>query len=794
MPNQLSIPFKKTYAIELRQAVREHILKHHTDTHPDAFRWDINRWETLRKDGVGGVVHVDRVKAAISYHAQLVFVLTKLPPDIGLEIPYAPVFDSSALPINLSNLAYERSAVLFNLAALYSQLAASADRSTPQGLKQAIAYYQNAAGTLNYLASASVPQLRSSITPDDMPLELTEAFLASLEFLMLAQAQECVWQRAVMDNLKNGLIAKLAGRVASLYGSSLTKVKEASPSIRHVFPSHWLAHLETKQLHFEAAAQYRKSVDDLEANRYGEEIARLNQALLTAKKGYDTARRGGVASAVLHDIKSLLDNVQKSTSRAERDNDLIYHQEVPSLSALPPLQEVSVAQPVVPAGLADPKAAIGNDAVIFGDLLGWGAKVAIDIYKDRRETLIKEEVVDKAQQLNDTADKTLEKLNLPAALEALERPIGLPPSLLKKAEEVRLEEGPERVEASVENVRKLAKRNMDILNEAMDILDQEAEEDESFRTEHAVERLPSHEANVELTSKEERYRKILQQAADSDDLVRRKWAEWEKSIGQLVLSEAELEAIVPSSTLTLAQRSSRPGATATQTHARTLRALLESLDDFTRERAECVRRAKRIADSEDITPRILKAASAFAQWEEVQPAMLEDVLQTELDKYEEFIDNLAAGEQQQEVLLESISDRNDLFLQSRKDDTSVKERQHALQSLDLAYHKYKEITRNLDEGLKFYNDFAGVLAQFMETCKDWVNMRRLEIRSLTSSMQSMSLRSPTTSRVAQPEYEAPSPPGEKHRAAFDLPPPDSDEWEAMELPPGPAARPGKRTR
>ena len=33
-------------------------------------------------------------------------------------------------------------------------------------------------------------------------------------------------------------------------------------------PQDWLPHLETKQMHFEAAAQYRKSVDDLEANRW----------------------------------------------------------------------------------------------------------------------------------------------------------------------------------------------------------------------------------------------------------------------------------------------------------------------------------------------------------------------------------------------------------------------------------------------------------------------------------------------------------------------------------------------
>ncbi len=39
----------------------------------------------------------------------------------------------------------------------------------------------------------------------------------------------------------------------------------------------------------------------------------------------------------------------------------------------------------------------------------------------------------------------LRSLNLPAALEALEKPIGLPPSLLKKAEEVRQEHGPAKV-------------------------------------------------------------------------------------------------------------------------------------------------------------------------------------------------------------------------------------------------------------------------------------------------------------------------------------------------------------
>ena len=67
MPNQLAVPFKKTYAVPLREAVREYILAHYTDTHPDAYRWDIGHWEKLRADAMSTVVHHDRVKALIRY-------------------------------------------------------------------------------------------------------------------------------------------------------------------------------------------------------------------------------------------------------------------------------------------------------------------------------------------------------------------------------------------------------------------------------------------------------------------------------------------------------------------------------------------------------------------------------------------------------------------------------------------------------------------------------------------------------------------------------------------------------
>jgi programmed cell death 6-interacting protein len=64
-------------------------------------------------------------------------------------------------------------------------------------------------------------------------------------------------------------------------------------------------------------------------------------------------------------------------SRAERDNDLIYHHDVPPSSALPPIQEAAVAQSTIPAELQDARSAVNGDRMIFGEMLGWGAREAI---------------------------------------------------------------------------------------------------------------------------------------------------------------------------------------------------------------------------------------------------------------------------------------------------------------------------------------------------------------------------------------------------------------------------------
>jgi hypothetical protein len=76
-----------------------------------------------------------------------------------------------------------------------------------------------------------------------------------------------------------------------------------------------------------------------------------------------------------------------------------------------------------------------------------------------------------------------------------------------------------------------------IPDEALDILDNEASEDEAARKDFFLSRPCSHEANGELIEKANRYRNILEEASKSDDLIRQKWDEWEESIAELTLDE-----------------------------------------------------------------------------------------------------------------------------------------------------------------------------------------------------------------------------------------------------------------
>ncbi|ODN73147.1 pH-response regulator protein palA/RIM20 [Cryptococcus amylolentus CBS 6039] len=823
MSNFLDLPTKTaTPQPTFAKHLLDYISTHFRDAHPEAFKQDVDILVSMRRDWVEAKseAHPEVVKAYMRYHAQLAFLATKFPSDIGLQfayfLPFPPTFSLSPdSPISLSSLTYERASVLFNTAALYASMAASERRAEAESIKRAIGYLTSAAGVLEYLIKNVLPTLKSEVSsPQAAGYDMTESFLGAVKEFVLAEAQECYWQQAVLaGSYKNGLIAKLSMKVSEYYKAALSSMNAAEYPSAAFFPATWVAHITTKQMHFEAAAQFRLSQDDLEKSRYGEEIARLRVAESLAKKGLDATKRG-VTESVTTDLKQLQATVKSSLERAVRDNDLVYVSPIPPANQLAPVNGVGMVKVNIPTEVAEPVAwLMGGQAgmePLFSALVPYGVHLALSIYDDRKDTLVRS-LDGKREELDGLAASTLQSLNLPGSIQALERPVGLPPSLLKKAEEVESSGGTDRIRGLLDQVQRIARSNTQALNDAMDILDQEATEEETVlerQPEMKGTRMPSHVANQQLIGMAAQYEATIKQAAGSDATVRTKWEEWARLIGLLAGGEDTINDYVPS---TGAASGSLPPS------VRPLRASLEQLDDQIAHRARIINEAKHISAADDIRPQVLQEATRLAHGGtgDVKTEWFEDIFHKALDKYEGLRREIDEEAEKQDELLNRIRTQNEEFLSQRKDDPIVKERERRLQDMDLAYWKWREIVDNAEEGIKFYNSFAEMLGQFKATCTQFLNSRRQDINQITAQLQNIHVTqsepqyqpSPEPAYIAPPaaqvhpsaspspaHYQSPSPPAPAPAPAPRLPTPphtflahpSSSNWESAEfLPPPP---------
>ena len=108
------------------------------------------------------------------------------------------------------NIHLEKAAVLFNLGAVYSQLGLSYDRSSVDGRRQAVQAFIAAAGAFAFLRdNAAMKASIGSSTTVDVSVECA----GMLERLMLAQAQECVFENTIAKGSTAMVCTKIARQV-----------------------------------------------------------------------------------------------------------------------------------------------------------------------------------------------------------------------------------------------------------------------------------------------------------------------------------------------------------------------------------------------------------------------------------------------------------------------------------------------------------------------------------------------------------------------------------------------------
>ncbi|RYO32528.1 pH-response regulator protein palA/RIM20 [Alternaria arborescens] len=269
--NILFLPFRRSHSVNLTDAIKQYISSKY-DQHPDMFTKDLETIEKLRSVATHAQEpHPSNIPKLQQYAAQLIWLSGKFPIDIGVEFPWYPALGyNTSRPTSRNNLRFELANIMFNLAAMYSQLAMSSNRSTPDGLKMAANNFCLAAGVLSHLRNTILPEIRTE-PPEDMDLMTLEC----LEKLMLAQGQECFWQKAVKDGMKDATIAKLAARVSDLYNEAGDAGIQSD-----AISSEWIHHMTAKHHHFAAAAQYRAACDSLEKRKLSRSSATSTRSYL----------------------------------------------------------------------------------------------------------------------------------------------------------------------------------------------------------------------------------------------------------------------------------------------------------------------------------------------------------------------------------------------------------------------------------------------------------------------------------------------------------------------------------
>ncbi|GAA6009640.1 hypothetical protein JCM11491_001043 [Sporobolomyces phaffii] len=664
MSNLLPLPFKRTLPVELGAALISHVAVHSSTTHPDEVTVDAQRLDAARKDiyGTDGtpLVLVGTVDRLSTYQAQLTLALEKFPDNAGPPFSDYPLFSpssslsslSSPLPGSISelpsssiqppstvhSLTYELCTALYNLASLYTHLAISHRSSSASSssshdadsLKTSLNYFQLSLGTLDKLVLLSSSSTSPSAMKDDSDFD--ERVMLGWKEYVCAMAQEVGWQKSVVDRLKNGTISKLAVQVAKYYERALSLF----PPQDEYLPAEWTRYFQLKRNHFEAVAHYRRSLDDLGANRYGDEIGRLTLSAHLVKSVLDSVPRaprgrgggpGTVLDLVVRDLKTFSKVLQDSLARANKDNDLIYLAQPTPLDSLAAITPFPLARSTPPPLVAKPFENLAARDRVFVGMETKEIGYVLGLWDDRKTTWLRDDVEREwEQRLDGELRGTLKELGLPGSLERrrmhqeeeeeaksttdTNEEVEPPRHLIEVAEEVVRLGGTKRLERLFEDVRKVSLVNEQLLTEANTHLASTSTSTPTPAPTAGPARGEDEAFAQSLRERSTHFRALLDQAQTSDLTVRQKYSQHAHRI-EILSNENAL-----SSTLAAALPPPPPQQPAKQTRTgtrrdptveveltrleRKLKAAVDELKDAQEERTELARRIKLVVDRSDI--------------------------------------------------------------------------------------------------------------------------------------------------------------------------------------------------
>uniref|UniRef100_M1D093 ALG2-interacting protein X n=1 Tax=Solanum tuberosum TaxID=4113 RepID=M1D093_SOLTU len=633
----LAIFEKKTVSLDLYRPLRNYIVFNYSEREAQNLEDDLQTIKQYRSE-------IERVPADSlparrdmlqNYYKALCAVESRFPisPDNDhINSVYFTWYDTFKIKQKAvqQNIHLEKAAVLFNLGAVHSQMGLSLDRSAVEGRRQASHSFIAAAGAFAFLRdNVAMKASMGTSTTVDMSVECA----GMLERLMLAQAQECVFENTIAKGSTPGVCAKISRQVGIYYEEALAALNVA-PLTYH-FDKGWLAHVQLKAALFYAEACYRYGMELHEKEEIAEEIARLKSGISALSEAKKTSSKGA-AQQLLDAINKLDANLNQNLARAVKENDRVYLMRVPQASSLPPLPAFAMVKPMPMNDVLD-----ASKEKMFASLVPDNSAKALSRYTEMVDDVIRAQA-ERLQQGSELARVKLKEMDLPDSILALEGNLTLPMALKEDVDAVQICGGPAGLEAELQQLNDLKRVNQELLIQTEELLQKEATEDAQFRSQFGTRwtRPQSSTLTKNLQDRLNRFAGNLKQAAESDTRIERSVRDHAALMS--ILDRRPIESALPTLARPIMSLDANEDAI-----AGALKQSLRQLEGLGAQRAGLEDMLKEMKRKDDILPKLMTSTGSH-----------EDLFRKEIAKYDHICEEISKNLEAQEQLLLQIQAQN----------------------------------------------------------------------------------------------------------------------------------------
>ncbi|KAL9306203.1 Vacuolar-sorting protein BRO1 [Arabidopsis thaliana] len=742
----LAIHEKKTSSVDLYRPLRNYVTFTYSEREAQLIDDDLETLKQLRSDieRVSDPSPAARRDLLISYYKVLCLVETRFPisPDKdhvnAVSFVWYDAFKQKHKATQ-QNIHLEKAAVLFNLGASYSQIGLGHDRTTVDGRRQASHAFMAAAGAFAHLRDNE--SIKATIGPSTT-VDVSVECVGMLERLMVAQAQECVFENTIAKGSTPGVSAKIARQVGIFYEEALSALI-ISPLKDH-FDKGWISHVQLKAALFYGEACFRYGKELHEKEEIAEEIARLRSGASRLAEAKKSSR--GAPAQLIEAMNTLESSINGNLDRAVKENDRVYLMRVPSPSSLSPLPAFSMVKPMNMTNILD-----ASKEKMFSILVPDSSAKALSRYTEMVDDVIRTQA-ERLQQASELTRVRLKEMDLPDSILAVDGNSALPVDLKEDVEAVQISGGPAGLEAELQQLRDLKRVNQELLVHTEELLQKEATEDSQFRSQFGTRwtRPQSSTLTKNLQDRLNRFAANLKQAGESDVKIERSVRD--NSALMSILDRRPIESAVP----TLARPIMSLDATE-DAIVGTLKQSLRQLENLGAQRAGLEDMLKEMKRKDDILPKLMTITGSY-----------EDMFRKEISKYDHICEDISQNIEVQEQLLMQIQAQNEEFstIFNLEDYKASKEK--CYKQIQAAIMKYREIKENINEGLKFYVTLQDAITNVKQQCSDFVMTRSIQCRDMIEDVQrqmsGLSFQDHRSSgpypSVHQPTASSPPPPPE----------------------------------